>query len=109
MTTWRALDDHLVHEFSHLNRERRAGRTWCGHYVEFWPKDLVEDAVVTCLACIARPGIVDTFDNPIAIQERWEDIVRNCGENRHNLRRDALGNCVECGYGQPLSDALGYT
>lgn len=108
MTTW--FNEGLVHGFSHINRERRAGRTFCGQYVEFWPKDLVEDCVVTCLGCVSQPRPrPEEFDNPSAIQERWEDRVRECGENRHNLERDKLGNCVHCGYGQPLSDALGYT
>lgn len=108
MTTW--LHEGLVHDFSHLNPERRAGRTFCGRYVEFWPRDLVEDGVVTCLGCVAQPRPRPAkFDSPNAVFERWEDRVRECGENRHNLKRDERGNCVCCGYGQPLSDALGLT
>lgn len=108
--TW--FDEGLVHDFSHLNRERRAGRTWCGKFAEFWPKDLVGDVVVvvSCLACVAQPHIpIDAFDDPSAIQERWEDRVRACGENRHNRRCDVLGNCVECGYGQPTWSVRGLT
>lgn len=107
----------IVHTFHYMNKERRAGLTYCGMYVEFRPTTLLETAP-TCVLCVGyipprcecplyRKGVliaghraycpvVEGFD---AVEERIEDVVRDCvNRGTHNAVCDADGFCQACGY-----------
>jgi hypothetical protein len=108
-----------------VNKERRAGLTSCGAYVEFRPENLGKD-VPTCVHCVSyvpppcicdqisgmkiadwkteellaghdpQCSVVEGFD---AVEERIDDIVRSCIQRgTHNNECDADGFCQECGY-----------
>lgn len=88
-------DDELVHQLSHINREKRAGRTWCGRYIEFWPNQLL-DAPVTCLLCIGEPQLDDLKNAQRDVDERGDDIVMRCKLHLQVTLLD--GRCSQCGY-----------
>lgn len=107
----------LLHSFRHMNKERRAGLTNCGMYVEFRPNALSEHAP-TCVPCAGYiaplcecpktelgPRIVNHYpDCPVvegfdAVDERIDDVVRRCVEQgTHNTQCGDYGFCLECGY-----------
>jgi hypothetical protein len=120
--------DGLTHTFRHVNKERRAGLTGCGSYIEFRPENLGE-SVATCVPCVGyvpppcicasisgipiaewRPedllaghdpqcSVVEGFD---AVEERIEDVVRECiRRGEHNHESDDDGFCHACGYQAP--------
>lgn len=96
--------DGVVHAFSHINEEKRAGRTWCGRYVEFWAHDLCDDTVpVSCLTCLSQPQLtVEEWRNAHRdIDERGDDIAMRCG-TKHRERVDEHDRCTWCGYRQVL-------
>lgn len=102
MMTW--LDGNVRHELSHWNTERRAGRTNCGRYEEFWPKDLAEDMPVTCLSCVTSPAPEPSELHAQRaredVDERREDVIRACGP-QHGKWRSLYhddGRCWRCGY-----------
>lgn len=94
-------DDGLVHAFSHMNEEKRAGRTWCGRYIEFWPSQLLDEAV-TCLTCVSQPSLsVDEWRKAKRdVDERGDDIVMRCKHHLRTLLAD--GKCVHCGYAHQM-------
>jgi hypothetical protein len=94
--------DGLWHRLTHINEEHRAARTGCGQYLEPQPKDVVEDAPLTCLACLT------TTDEDIMraereqhvdrdIRERGDEVVMRCG-SKHLDGVDDDARCVHCGY-----------
>lgn len=96
MNSWRD-DAGMVHTLSHVNNEKRAGRTFCSRYVEFWPKDLVEDVAVTCLTCLVEPTHSEVIERAQRdVDERGDDIVMRCQD--HLYHRDEDGRCSRCGY-----------
>jgi hypothetical protein len=94
----------VIHRIDYANIEKRAGRTRCGRYLEFWPSDIVagEDGA-TCLECVVMslppltPGLVMSDD--AAVDERGDDIAQYCGAS-HMAALDVNGRCARCGYGQ---------
>lgn len=93
--------DGLVHELSHVNREKRAGRTWCNRYIEFWP-DHLQDIPVTCLLCIARPALTakEEAEAQRDVDERGDDIVMACKHHFRTTQED--GSCTHCGYSHKM-------
>lgn len=90
-------DDELVHQLSHMNEEKRAGRTWCGRYIEFWPDRLL-DGPVTCLVCIAQPplSVEEWRKAKRDVDERGDDLVMRCRLHLQVTLPD--GRCSQCGY-----------
>lgn len=90
-------DDELVHQLSHMNEEKRAGRTWCGRYIEFWPDQLLDEPV-SCLQCIVEPPLsVDEWRKAKRdVDERGDDLVMRCRD--HLYHKDEDGRCSRCGY-----------
>ena len=94
----RVKDGDIIHQLSHVNVEKRAGRTLCGRYVEFTPEMVVEgEGKATCLECAATPLPVTVVPDA-AVDERGDDVARRCGSD-HMVFQDANGRCTECGYG----------
>jgi hypothetical protein len=92
----------LVHYLTHINEEHRACRTGCGSYEEPWPQDIIEDAPLTCLACltttdedILRAEREDYVDRDI--RERGDEVVMRCG-SKHLDSIVADERCKHCGY-----------
>lgn len=54
---WYEQPTQLMHVLSHVNSARRAGRTNCGMYLEFFHHQLHEDSVPTCLQCLGARDI----------------------------------------------------
>ncbi len=91
----------LVHYLTHINDEHRACRTGCGSYEEPWPRDIIEDAPLTCLTCltttdedILRAEREDHVDRDI--RERGDEIVMRCSNHLYHVDDD--GRCSRCGY-----------
>ena len=90
-------DDNLVHALSHINCEKRAGRTWCNRYIEFWPYQLL-DVPVMCVTCIAQPDLTpDQWRQAKRdVDERGDDRVMGCRD--HLAFVDPERRCHLCGY-----------
>jgi len=91
----------MSHWVTHINKEKRAGRIACGQYIEFWPPDVSEDAMLTCLICIGTTeedvGRIERVENiDRDVNERGDDVVMRC--NNHLYHKDEDGRCSRCGY-----------
>ena len=112
----------LTHNFRHVNKEKRAGLTGCGKYVDL-EREKLGDTPVTCIECLgyvpprcicsvigaaqipddeliaghdSQCSAVEGFD---AVEERIEDVVRECvRRGEHNMECDNDGFCQACGY-----------
>ena len=73
--TWFDAPATLTHILSHVNPEKRAGRTSCGRYIEFWPEDIDDSTTPTCLQCVGAAPVVSP---DYAVIDRWQDIVAHC-------------------------------
>jgi len=96
----------LVHWITHINEEHRAARTGCNRYEEPWPKDIVEDAPLTCLVCLTttdadvrRAERDDHVDRDI--RERGDEVVGRCGAKHLGVLGDDA-RCAHCGYGHQM-------
>jgi hypothetical protein len=93
--------DELVHSLSHMNEEKRAGRTWCGQYIEFWP-DHLKDLPVTCLECIAQPELSPEEWRKAKrdVDERGDDWAMRRKNHLEKITGD--GRCAFCGYSHKM-------
>ena len=115
MITWN--EGGVVHNVTHINKEKRAARLACTRYVEFWPRDVSEDETLSCLTCVSEPPCVyEGWPGPLSgvtnmarvlapskfiqqdVDDRWQDVVDRCGP-RHRLKVDSNDRCTACGYG----------
>lgn len=112
----------LIHCIRYMNKERRAGVTACGRYLDLLPKNLNHD-VITCVSCLgfvppecicSRIGGVPLPEDELLaghdplctfvegltpVDERIYDKLRDCIQNEtHNTERDDGGFCQACGY-----------
>ena len=87
----------LMHVLSHINSARRAGRTNCGLYIEFYQHELFFNVTVpTCIPCVGAQDIPSRDD---AVEDRWEDVVARCAlAGNHLVQCDNDGYCFKCGY-----------
>lgn len=95
--TWTDLHG-VCHGLTHVNKEKLAARSECGHYLDFRRGQVDDDGVVSCIACIAAPPLLYYEDRQaeIMVNARKYDTVRRCVN--HFEVRHADGTCMACGY-----------
>ena len=98
--TW--TSDGLVHQLTHTNTERRAGRTACGMFTALWETSISNDetAKVSCLGCISSAPF-NTSDAAATHQafRRFRTIALGMCGATHMTVTDARERCMQCGYG----------